>query len=63
MREFNGREIDKAFCSCGGEFHEVETTKEEEKKRGCSCCVAAIQCDKCKTRILFDLCAPEWNTD
>lgn len=68
MEEFSafGREVNKAHCSCGGEFKEVEATDKEEKAHGCSskgCCVRAIQCSKCGTRITFQLCAPEWDID
>ena len=60
--KFNYREVNIALCSCGGKFHEVDPTDEEEKKYGCSCkgcCVEAIQCDKCNTRITLALNAPE----
>jgi hypothetical protein len=63
---FKNRDVENAFCSCGGKFHSVEPTEQEEKKYGCSskkCCVAAIQCDKCNTRVTFELCAPEMEFD
>jgi hypothetical protein len=62
--EFGGRDVDKAICSCGGEFKIVATTDKEEKNYGCGskeCCVRAIQCTKCDTRITLKLCAPDMN--
>lgn len=68
MEDFNcfGRDVNKAHCSCGGEFKVVDTTEKEEKNFGCGskgCCVQAIQCIKCGTRITFQLCAPEMEYD
>jgi len=62
MIDVNHREVKIASCSCGGKFQEVKPTEQEEKDHGCSskeCCVAAIQCDKCNTRVTFGLCSPE----
>ena len=61
--EFNGHEIDKIICSCGGEVEQVKTTDDEEEKYGChrrECCVKALKCKKCGVRWTLDLCAPEW---
>jgi len=68
MIEFKikGRDVNKMICSCGGAFYEADPTEKEEKTYGCGrsgCCVMAIQCDKCKTRVTIDLCAPDWNDD
>jgi len=53
---------DKVHCSCGGIYVEEEPTVEEEGLYGCGrpgCCVGAMRCDKCKTRVLFEFDAPE----
>ena len=59
----NRREIKKGICSCGGSVNSVEATQEELKKHNChskwECCMAVIECEKCKTRIIFELEAPE----
>ena len=58
----NGRDVANINCSCGGEVHESDPSEEEEGKYGCgrsACCVSAMQCDKCGTRFVFNLEAPE----
>lgn len=59
-----GREVNEALCSCGGKWHDVEPTAAERRKHDCgrphACCTAAAQCDKCGTRILFKLAAPDY---
>ncbi len=56
------RAIREIHCSCGGRPSEVEPTDEEEKQHGCGrrrCCVRAYRCEKCNTRWVFALEAPE----
>ncbi len=56
------RDIDYIVCSCGGRPVEIDTTVEEDKQFGCGkpgCCAHAYQCDKCKTKWIFSLEAPE----
>jgi hypothetical protein len=54
------RAIENATCSCGGVVREVEPAPEEDK-RNCSrgCCLTILECDKCKTRFVLKLEAPE----
>ena len=60
------REIDKAVCSCGGTVEPAKTTIEECKEYGCwrdspeqSCCVTALECDKCGARFTLSLETPD----
>lgn len=50
-------------CSCGGTPKEEDCTKEERDELGCGrtydCCSRAARCDKCGTRWLFALNAPD----
>lgn len=55
------RAVEFSACSCGGTPVKVEQTEEEAKEYNCSkgCCGLAFECDKCKTRFVFKLEAPE----
>lgn len=56
------RDIEKAYCSCGGEVEQVDTTGEEEVTYGCGCkgcCLRAYECKRCGTRFTLRLEAPE----
>ena len=61
------RDIERAGCSCGGTVTIVELTDAEDAKYGCGrckgCCDFALECDKCRTRFVLGLEAPEmeWN--
>lgn len=66
MTAINGREIRKVICSCGGEYVTDKTSKEEDKKYGCSrpnCCTEAMRCNRCRTRLIFSLHAPDIDND
>jgi len=52
------RPIERATCSCGGTVAETEPTADEEKGR-CSCCIRVLRCEKCGTRFVLELEAPE----
>jgi len=63
---WNGREIKRIICSCGGKVGAVATTKQERRDWGCSndsedasCCVLALECPKCGRRFTIALEAPE----
>ena len=55
------REIEKSKCSCGGEPRYVMATGDEIRDYACSrgCCIEVFECDKCKTRFVMRLEAPE----
>lgn len=54
------RPIESATCSCGGAVTETEPT-DAENKDNCpmGCCLRVLYCDKCKTRFVLRLEAPE----
>ena len=54
----NGREVDEAYCGCGGRLRHVEPSAAMIKKHACDrkdCCCVAIKCSTCKRRITFAL--------
>jgi len=62
------RDIENIHCSCSGVYEYVDTKTPEIKKYGChrdtktnNCCVAAMECNKCKTRLTISFCAPDYD--